>query len=82
MKFVDLKKLWNIVVDHFSFEFILSCKTTFEIQNFKIRIFQTAWDGENFYIKNVELEKLRNFVVDNLLIWIHLGPQTINFHLV
>jgi calcineurin-like phosphoesterase family protein len=66
MKFVDLKKLWNIVVDHFSFEFILSCKTTFEIQNFKIQIF----------------EKLRNFVVDNLLIWIHLGPQTINFHLV
>jgi hypothetical protein len=66
----------------FSFELILSCKTTFEIQNFKIWIFQKPSDGKTFYMKNVVLEKLRNFMVDNFLIWIRLGSQTINFHLV
>jgi hypothetical protein len=26
-------------------------------------------------MKIVDLKKLRNFVVDNFLIWIHLGPK-------
>ena len=31
-------------------------------------------------MKIVDLEKLWNFVVDNFLIWIRLGPQTSNLH--
>ena len=31
-------------------------------------------------IKIVDLEKLWNFVADNFLIWIRLGPQTNNIH--
>jgi hypothetical protein len=33
-------------------------------------------------MKIVDLEKLWNFVVDNFLIWIRLGPQTIILHLI
>jgi hypothetical protein len=33
-------------------------------------------------MKIVYLEKLWNFVVDNFLIWIRLGPQKINLHLI
>jgi len=36
MKVVDLEKLWNFVVDNFSFEIILSLKTTFEFLKFEI----------------------------------------------
>ena len=35
---VDLEKLWNIVVDNFLIWKILSCKTVFEFQIFKIQI--------------------------------------------
>jgi hypothetical protein len=38
MKVVDLEKLWNFVVDNFSFEIILSWKTTFEFLKFQIQI--------------------------------------------
>ena len=37
-------------------------------------------DGETAKMKVVDLEKFRNFVVDNFLIWIRLGPQTNNIH--
>ena len=37
-------------------------------------------NGETTKIKIVDLEKLWNFVVDNFLIWIRLGPQTNNIH--
>ena len=37
-------------------------------------------DGETTKMKVIELEKLWNFVVDNFLIWIHLGPQINNIH--
>ena len=37
-------------------------------------------DGETAKMKVVDLEKFRNFVVDNFLIWIHLRPQTSNLH--
>jgi hypothetical protein len=33
-------------------------------------------------MKIVDLEKLWNFVIDNVLIWIRLGPQTINVHMI
>jgi len=36
IKIVDLEKLWNFVVDNFSFEIILSSKTTFEFLKFEI----------------------------------------------
>ena len=39
-------------------------------------------DRKTTKIKAIDLEKLWNFVVDNFLIWIHLGPQTSNLHLV
>ena len=35
-------------------------------------------DGETTNIKVVDLEMLRNFVVDNFFIRICLGPQVIN----
>ena len=38
MKVVDLEKLRNFVVDNFSFETILSSKTTFEFFKFEIQI--------------------------------------------
>jgi len=38
MKVVDLEKLWNFVVDNFSFEIILSSKTTFKFLKFEIQI--------------------------------------------
>jgi len=38
MKVVDLEKLWNFVVDNFSFDIILSSKTTFEFNKFEIQI--------------------------------------------
>jgi hypothetical protein len=34
------------------------CKTTFEFQNFKIRIFQTTSDGKTPKMKIVNLKKL------------------------
>ena len=37
-KVVDLKKLWNFVVDNFLFEIILSWKTMFEFLKFEIQI--------------------------------------------
>ena len=36
MKVIDLEKLCNFVVDNFSFEIILSLKTTFEFLKFEI----------------------------------------------
>jgi hypothetical protein len=33
-------------------------------------------------MKIVDLEKLLNFVIDNFFIWICLGPQIINLHLI
>jgi hypothetical protein len=36
IKVVDPKELWNLVVDNFSFEIILSTKTTFEFLKFEI----------------------------------------------
>jgi len=38
IKFVDLEKLWNFVIDNFLFEIILSSKTTFEFLKFEIQI--------------------------------------------
>jgi len=38
IKVIDLKKLWNFVVDNFLFEIILSSKTTFEFVKFEIQI--------------------------------------------
>jgi len=38
MKVVDLEKLWNFVVDNFSFDIILLPKTTFEFLKFEIQI--------------------------------------------
>ena len=37
-----------------------------------------ASDEKTYNTKVVDLEKLWNFVVDNFLIWIRLGPQTLN----
>jgi len=39
-------------------------------------------DGETVKMKVVDLEKLWNFVIDNFQIWICLGSQTTNLHLV
>ena len=64
-KVVDLKKLYNFVVDNFSFEIIYSGKTLFEFLTFEIWIFQMTLDGEMTKTKVVDLEKLYNFVVDN-----------------
>jgi len=38
IKVVDVKKLWNFVVDNFSFEIMLSSNTTFEFLKFEIQI--------------------------------------------
>ena len=50
----------------------------FEFLKFEIQILQMASDEKTFNTKVVDLEKLWNFVVDNFLIWIGLGPQTLN----
>jgi len=42
----------------FLFENILSCKTAFEFQNFKIRTFQMTSDGKTIKINIVDLENL------------------------
>jgi hypothetical protein len=54
MKFVDLKKLWNFVVDNFLIwnHFINENKLS---------------DEQTIKTKVVDLEKLWNFVVDNFL---------------
>ena len=44
-KIVDLEKLWNFVVDNFSFEIILSSKTMFKFINFEIQMLWITSDG-------------------------------------
>jgi hypothetical protein len=46
--------------------------STFEIQNF-----QTVLDGDTAKSKVVDLEKVRNFIVDNVFIWICLESQAL-----
>ena len=78
MKVVDLKKLWKFVVFKKKFEIILASKITFEFLKFEIQILQMASDEKTYNTKVVDLEMLWNFIVDNFLIWIRLGPQTLN----
>jgi hypothetical protein len=80
IKVVDLKMLWNFIVDNFLIWHILSSKTTFEFPKFEIQILYTTLDGETTEMKFVDLEKLWNFVVDNVFIWLCLGTQTINLN--
>jgi len=47
---------------------IYAKKITFEFLTFEIRIFQMTLDGETTKTKVVDLEKLYNFVVENLFI--------------
>jgi hypothetical protein len=68
MKVIGLEKLYNFIVDNFSFEVILSRKTMFEFLKFKIKIFKMTSNGETTNTKVVVLKKLCNFVVDNFLI--------------
>jgi hypothetical protein len=44
----------------------------FEFLKFEIWIFQTISDGETTKTKNVDLDKLCNFIVDNFFIWNYL----------
>jgi hypothetical protein len=46
----------------------------------KIWIFQTASNGETLNMKVVDPEKLWNFVVYKILIWIRLMPQKTDLH--
>ena len=62
----------------FFFEIISASKIAFEFLKFEIQILQMASDEKTYNTKVVDLEKLWNFVVDNFLIWIRLGPQTLN----
>jgi hypothetical protein len=59
----------------FSFEVILSTKTTFEFKNFKIWILKKIFERKNTNMKVVGIEELWNFVVDNVLVWNHLVIQ-------
>jgi hypothetical protein len=43
MKVVDLEKIWNFVVDIFSFQIILSSKITFNFFKFESQIFKRPW---------------------------------------
>ena len=36
------------------------------------------FDGNNLYMKIVDLDEIYNFVVQNFFIWSHLGAQIIN----
>jgi hypothetical protein len=47
----------------------------FEFLKFEIRVFQMTLDEKTIKTKSVDLQKLYNFVVDNILIWIHLRSQ-------
>ena len=47
----------------------------FEFLKFEIQILQTTSDQKTYNIKVVDLEKLKNFVVHNFFILIHLGFQ-------
>jgi hypothetical protein len=62
---VDLEKLYNFVVDNFSFEIIYLKKIKFEFLTFEIQVFRTISDGETTKIKVVDLKKLYNFVANN-----------------
>ena len=58
----------------------MSRKTKFKLLKFEIWNFQTTSDRETTKMKVIYLEKLCNFVIDNFLIWIRLGSQTINLN--
>jgi len=75
MKVVDLKKLYDFLVDNFLFEIFYQWKITFEVLTFEIWILQTTSDGETTKMKVVVLEKLCNFVVDNFFSWNHLSIE-------
>jgi hypothetical protein len=46
-----------------------------EFLTFEIQFFQTSSDGEMPKTKGADLEKLYNFVVDNVFIWNHLVKE-------
>jgi len=49
----------------------------FEFLKFEIQILPMTSDQKTYNIKIVDLEKLWNFVADNVLIWIRLVPQIV-----
>jgi hypothetical protein len=59
----------------FSFKVILSTKTTYEFKKIKIWILKITSNGKTTKMKVIGLEKLWNFVVDNVLGWNHLVMQ-------
>ena len=59
----------------FSFEIIYLMKIMFELLTFEIQNFQTIADEETIKPNVVDLEKLWNFVVNNVFIWNHLSNE-------
>jgi hypothetical protein len=58
IKVIDLKALYNFLVDNFLFEIIYQCKITFEVLTFEIWIFQKIMDGKTTKTKVLDLKQL------------------------
>jgi hypothetical protein len=59
-----------------------SLKIASKFVRFKIQILQMTSDVKSVNVEVVELQKLYNFVVYNIFIYIRLQSQTNNLHLV
>ena len=68
IKVVDLKKLYDFLVDNFLFEIFCQWKIILVDFTFEIRIWQTTSDGLMTKTKVVHLKALCNFVINNTFI--------------
>jgi hypothetical protein len=72
-KVVNLKELYDFILDIFSFEIIYPRKIIFEFLTFKIQNFQTTSDGETTKTRVIVADDIYCFAVDTIIIWICLG---------
>jgi hypothetical protein len=73
IKVVDLKKLWNFVVDNFFiWTHFDSQKLNLSMPNLKFKFCKLTRMKKSAKMKVVELQKLFNFVVDKFFIWIRV----------
>jgi hypothetical protein len=66
-KVIDLKRVYNFVVDNFFHLTSLPRKILFEFRTFEIQIFQTTLDGELNKTKGVGLDDIYNFPTETFL---------------
>ena len=68
-KVLDLEKLYNFVVDNFSFEIIYPIKITFEFLTFEIQDFSNGLGWRNDQTKVVNLDDIYNLAVEKLFLF-------------